>query len=95
MMYVVFSSYTPTVFTCLGNLMTVIYVVCYLQKVAESTNRSAKLLEQRTTDAALSALEIVSEALSISEYSEKLLEMKAEALCLVCLLEHISLDLFI
>ncbi|XP_062002722.1 uncharacterized protein LOC133720442 [Rosa rugosa] len=53
------------------------------QKVAEYTNRSAKLLEQRTTDAALSALEIVSEALSISEYSEKLLEMKAEALCLL------------
>ncbi|KAK9922123.1 hypothetical protein M0R45_030603 [Rubus argutus] len=53
------------------------------QKVAEYTNRSAKLLEQRTTDAALSALEIVSEALSISEFSEKLLEMKAEALCLL------------
>ncbi|KAL6138056.1 hypothetical protein ACLB2K_063342 [Fragaria x ananassa] len=53
------------------------------QKVAEYMNRSAKLLEQKTTDAALSALEIVSEALSISEYSEKLLEMKAEALCLL------------
>lgn len=75
--------------------MKVIYVISYLQKVAEYMNRSAKLLEQKTTDAALSALEIVSEALSISEYSEKLLEMKAEALCLVCLCEHISLYLFI
>ncbi|XP_035545296.1 uncharacterized protein LOC108982058 isoform X2 [Juglans regia] len=50
------------------------------QKVAENTNRAAKLLEQRTSDAALIALEIIAEALSISLYSEKLLEMKAEAL---------------
>ncbi|KAL6145189.1 hypothetical protein ACLB2K_055877 [Fragaria x ananassa] len=53
------------------------------QKVTEYMNRSAKLLEQKTTDAALSALEIVSEALCISDYSEKLLEMKAEALCML------------
>ncbi|XP_041028614.1 uncharacterized protein LOC121268417 isoform X2 [Juglans microcarpa x Juglans regia] len=50
------------------------------QKVAENTNCAAKLLEQRTSDAALIALEIIAEALSISLYSEKLLEMKAEAL---------------
>lgn len=59
--------------------------VCYLQKIAKYTNRSAKLLEQRTSDAALSALEIIAEALSISLYSEKLLEMKAEALFMVCM----------
>lgn len=53
------------------------------QKVAEYTKRSTKLLEQRTTDAALSALGIISEALSISGYSEKLLEMKADALYLL------------
>ncbi|KAG6638452.1 uncharacterized protein LOC122278906 [Carya illinoinensis] len=50
------------------------------QKVAENTNRAAKLLEQKTSDATLIALEIIAEALSISLYSEKLLEMKAEAL---------------
>lgn len=53
------------------------------QKVAEYTNCSAKLLEQRTTDAALSALGIISEALSVCECSEKLLEMKADALYLL------------
>ena len=53
--------------------------------MAEYTNRSAKLLDRRTSDAALSALEIIAEALSISLYSEKLLEMKAEALFMVCM----------
>lgn len=67
----------------------------YLQKVVEYTNRSAKLLDQRTTDAALTALEIISEAMSVSLYSETLLEMKAEALCLVCaLLPYYSTHLF-
>ncbi|CAK7342656.1 unnamed protein product [Dovyalis caffra] len=50
------------------------------QKVAECTNRSAKLLEERTYGAALSALDVIAEALSISPYSERLLEMKAEFL---------------
>ncbi|XP_024922352.3 uncharacterized protein LOC107431637 isoform X1 [Ziziphus jujuba] len=50
------------------------------QKVAEWTEISAELLEQKNPDAALSALESISEALSISLYSESLLEMKAEAL---------------
>lgn len=52
--------------------------------MAESTNRSAKLLEQKTSEAASDALEIIVDALSISSYSEKLLEMKAEALYMVC-----------
>ncbi|KAJ6921812.1 hypothetical protein NC652_015684 [Populus alba x Populus x berolinensis] len=50
------------------------------QKVAECTNRSAKLLEERTYDAAVKALDAIGEALSISPYSERLLEMKAEFL---------------
>ncbi|KAL9361433.1 hypothetical protein Peur_044218 [Populus x canadensis] len=50
------------------------------QKVAECTNRSAKLLEERTYDAAVNALDAIGEALSISPYSERLLEMKAEFL---------------
>ena len=46
-------------------------------------NYAAELLKERTSDAAATALELVSKALSISLYSEKLLQMKAEALCLV------------
>lgn len=59
---------------------------CFFQKVAECINQSAKLLEEKSPDAALSALEIISEALSICPYSEKLLKMKAEALIVVCVL---------
>nr|GMD84483.1 DnaJ homolog subfamily C member 7-like isoform X1 [Ipomoea batatas] len=51
------------------------------EKVAESLHRSAELLKQQTCDAASSALEIIADALSISSYSEKLLEMKGECLC--------------
>ncbi|KAA0067891.1 Heat shock protein DnaJ with tetratricopeptide repeat, putative isoform 1 [Cucumis melo var. makuwa] len=53
------------------------------QKVAEYIRRSSELLEQKTDDAALSALDLIAEAISISVYSEKLLEMKAEALFLL------------
>lgn len=48
--------------------------------------QSAELLKQRTTDAAVTALEKIAEGLSISSYSEKLLEMKAEALFMVCMI---------
>ncbi|KAJ6778799.1 HEAT SHOCK PROTEIN DNAJ WITH TETRATRICOPEPTIDE REPEAT-CONTAINING PROTEIN [Salix koriyanagi] len=50
------------------------------QKVVECINHSAKLLEERTYDAALNALDVIAEALSISPCSERLLEMKAEFL---------------
>jgi len=60
------------------------------QKVAECTNRSAKLLEERTYDAAVNALDAIGEALSISPYSERLLEMKAEFLFMVCALSAFS-----
>ena len=53
-----------------------------MQRVDELTNRSAILLEQKSS----SALDTIAEALSISSYSEKLLEMKAEALYMVCAL---------
>ncbi|KAK6244223.1 hypothetical protein QUC31_010632 [Theobroma cacao] len=53
------------------------------QRVDELTDRSAILLEQKSSDAASSALDRIAEALSISSYSEKLLEMKAEALCML------------
>lgn len=51
------------------------------QKVSEHLRRCAELLQQRTPDAAKNALGITNDALSISCYSEKLLEMKGEALC--------------
>ncbi|KAM7505390.1 hypothetical protein LguiB_004294 [Lonicera macranthoides] len=51
------------------------------QKVIDCMNRSSELLKQKTSDAASNALGIIAEALSISCYSEKLLEMKGEALC--------------
>ncbi|CAJ1913063.1 unnamed protein product [Sphenostylis stenocarpa] len=53
------------------------------QDVVKCINNAAELLKERTSDAAVTALELVSKALSISLYSEKLLQMKAEALCLL------------
>ncbi|KAL6960205.1 hypothetical protein U1Q18_045905 [Sarracenia purpurea var. burkii] len=50
------------------------------QKVADCMNQCAELLRQRTHNAASSALKKISDVLSISSYSEKLLEMKGEAL---------------
>ena len=50
----------------------------------ECINRSAELLKLGTSEAASSALESITEAMSIISYSKKLLEMKAEALCTVC-----------
>lgn len=47
-------------------------------------SRSAELMQLRTSDAANSALKELVDALSISCYSEQLLEMKGEALLLVC-----------
>ncbi|KAH1033612.1 hypothetical protein J1N35_045786 [Gossypium stocksii] len=50
------------------------------QKVSECMHQSTELLQRRTSDGGESALELIAEALKISMYSEKLLEMKAEAL---------------
>lgn len=46
-------------------------------------NDATELLKERTSDAAGSALELLTKALSKSLYSERLLQMKAEALYLV------------
>ncbi|XP_051138748.1 TPR repeat-containing thioredoxin TTL4 isoform X2 [Andrographis paniculata] len=51
------------------------------KKVAEHMRESTKLLQEGTPDAASSALENIDAALSISRYSERLFELKAEALC--------------
>ncbi|XP_027350429.1 uncharacterized protein LOC113861663 [Abrus precatorius] len=53
------------------------------QEVVKCINNAAELLKERTSDATVTALERITKALSISLYSEKLLQMKAEALFLL------------
>lgn len=53
------------------------------QKVIDCVNQSSELLQQRTSDAETKALRIIMEALTISSHSEKLLELKGEALCML------------
>ena len=55
--------------------------------------RSAQFLQNKKSNDADNALEVIDEALLISSYSEKLLEMKAEAMCLVCSLLHTTANL--
>lgn len=54
------------------------------QKVAKYMHQSATLLQEGTDDSAGLALGSIEEALSISRYSERLLQMKGEALYIVC-----------
>ncbi|KAL6009955.1 hypothetical protein ACLOJK_000386 [Asimina triloba] len=54
-----------------------------MRQVAEFMDSSAELLCQRTSKDAVNALQNITEALSISPYSDNLLEMKAEALLLL------------
>lgn len=54
------------------------------QNVLECMNRSTELLKRGMSSDVETALEVIAEALMISSYSEKLLEMKAEALFMVC-----------
>lgn len=60
--------------------------------MAKCVNQCAELIRQRTCNAAISALEVISGVLSISSYSEKLLEMKGEALLMVCKLFMIGIN---
>ncbi|OMO81785.1 Tetratricopeptide TPR-1 [Corchorus capsularis] len=50
------------------------------QKLSACMHQSSELLQRKTMDDAESALKIIDDTLQISLYSEKLLEMKAEAL---------------
>lgn len=59
------------------------------QKVSECMQRSAQLLQNKTSNDAEIALGVIDEALFISSYSEKLLEMKAEALFMLQKYEEI------
>ncbi|KAH6818747.1 hypothetical protein C2S51_002350 [Perilla frutescens var. frutescens] len=59
------------------------------KKVAEYMNQSATLLEEGTDDAAGRALENIGEALSISHFSERLLQMKGEALYILRMYDEV------
>ena len=52
--------------------------------MSECVNRSSDILQRNTSNDVESALDSIAEALTISPCSEKLLELKAEALFLVC-----------
>lgn len=54
------------------------------QRVTECMQHSAELLRQGAPNDAESALQVIAEGLLISSCSEKLLEMKAESLFMVC-----------
>ncbi|XP_071720787.1 uncharacterized protein [Rutidosis leptorrhynchoides] len=51
-----------------------------VEKVVSCINQSDDLLQQKSIESATKALEVITEALSISRYSERLLEMKGEVL---------------
>ncbi|KAI7755136.1 hypothetical protein M8C21_026006, partial [Ambrosia artemisiifolia] len=53
------------------------------EKVVSCISKLAELLQDKTFESATTALEVVEEALSISRYSEKLLETKGEALLML------------
>ena len=59
--------------------------VFHEQKVSECMQRSAELLKRGAPNDSESALQVISEGLLISSYSEELLEMKAESLFMVCI----------
>ncbi|MED6181458.1 hypothetical protein PIB30_019533 [Stylosanthes scabra] len=59
------------------------------QKVSDLINLSAELLQRSTSSDAEGALQHINEALMISSHSEKLLEMKAEALSMMCRYEEV------
>ena len=59
------------------------------QKVSDFIYHSAELLKRRTSSDTERALEHINEALMISIYSEKLLEMKAKALLMLCRYEEV------
>lgn len=84
-----FNFFFPIISSYWGNIWLVqwhfdLLVFSCLQKVSECMQRSAEHLQNKTLNDAESALAAIDEALLISTYSEKLLEMKAEALFRVC-----------
>ncbi|GER52519.1 heat shock protein DnaJ with tetratricopeptiderepeat [Striga asiatica] len=68
---------------CLDRRITVEAADCLqkAKKVAEHIDQSSKLLQENNSNSTSTALKNISEALSISRFSERLLQMKGEALC--------------
>lgn len=64
------------------------------QKVSECMQHATLLLKRGAPNDAESALQVISEGLLISSYSEKLLEMKAESLFMVCNFLTEALELY-
>lgn len=53
--------------------------------MADCISQSRELLKKRTLPDAETALDLISSALHISSHSDNLMEMKAEALLMVCI----------
>lgn len=60
------------------------FVSFWCQKVSECMKQSATLLGRRMSNDAVCALAVIADALMLSPCSEKLLEMKADGLLMVC-----------
>ena len=64
----------------------IIMLLCFLwQKISGFILQSKEYLIKKAFDKIPSELEVISDALSISIYSDNLMAMKAEALLLVCI----------
>jgi len=59
--------------------------VFFLQKISGCIHQSKEYLIKKDFDKIPSALQMISDALFISIYSDNLMAMKAEALLLVCI----------
>lgn len=70
-----------TCVTC--NIRDDVFLYVMKQKVTDCINCSAELLMSRASQDAEIALEVIAEALTISVYSEKLIEMKVQILFMV------------
>jgi DnaJ family protein C protein 7 len=57
----------------------------FWQKISSFIHQSKEYLIKKAFDKIPSALQMISDALSISIYSDNLMAMKAEALLLVCM----------
>jgi DnaJ homolog subfamily C member 7 len=71
--------------SAIRNFITQSVSVFFWQKISGLISHSEEYLIKKAFDKIPSALQMISDALSISIYSDKLMEMKAEALLLVCI----------
>jgi hypothetical protein len=67
------------------NYTSFMCLLLFLQRVADWISQSKELLKKRTSPEARTALDLISNALHISPHSDSLMEIKAEALLVVCI----------